>query len=419
MTRFVNRAAWAGFAVAVAAGLGAALVTCALAVVLLQRADDRRLLDAGGVLATELRERPADADLVAVLADETHETSQMGLAFALFDLTGARRAGDARLSFLSAGACTSTEDRRACAVAAGDLLVVVGGPQASRGAPLVTAALLSALAVALLASLAVRPLARSFSAPLTLLSERLATVPVEALTSADLGAPTSLIELEALRTALRTLLTRVDVSLRQAHRFATNAAHELRTPLTALKAELELALEGPLTREAVSLAHDRAAVLATMVERLLVLATPSDAPLTGVAVSLDELVEDTIAALSHDQRARLTFERRAPFTVDGDEALLSMLVSNALSNALKFARHVHVVVEPGALVVTDDGPGVAEADLAHLFEPLYRGQNAHGVEGHGLGLALIAHVARRHGATASLSNVVTGACLRVEFPHAE
>jgi signal transduction histidine kinase len=417
MSSFVRRAAWAGFLVASVAGLSAALVTSVLAVMLLQRADDRRLLEAGGVLATEVLEH-RDADLVALLDDETRETRQMGLSFALFALDGRRLAGSDRLPFVATdAACVSAAIGRACAVRAGELRVVVGAPEASRWSSLLTAALLSAMAVALLASLAIRPLARSLAAPLTWLSDRLRALPVESLTSADLGTPTHLRELEALREALRGLLARVDVSLQQAQRFASSAAHELRTPLTALKAELELALEGPLTHDAIARAHERTGALAMMVERLLVLATPSDAPLGGETVALDELTEDVIAALPDADRARVSFERKANLTLDGDETLLSMLVSNALSNALKFGAHVQVTVDARGLEVRDDGPGIEAADAPHLFEPLYRGAHAtrEGIAGHGLGLALIAHVARRHGGKASLVDTGSGARLRVDF----
>ena len=417
MSSFVRRAAWAGFLVASVAGLGAALVTSVLAVMLLQRADDRRLLEAGGVLATEVSEH-RDGDLVALLDDETRETRQMGLSFALFERDGHRRAGSALLPFVASDdTCVSADVGRACAVGAGDLRVVVGAPETSRWSSLLTAALLSAMGVALLASLAIRPLARSLAAPLTWLSDRLRALPVESLTSADLGAPTHLSELEALREALRGLLARVDVSLQQAHRFASSAAHELRTPLTALKAELELSLEGPLTHDAVARAHERTGALAMMVERLLVLATPSDAPLGGETVALDELTEDVIAALPEADRARVTFERKAGLMLDGDETQLAMLVSNAPSNALKFAKHAHVSVDSAGLEVRDDGPGIAPEDAPHLFEPLYRGAHAtrEGVAGHGLGLALIAHVARRHRGTVSLVDTGAGARLRVDF----
>ena len=417
MSSFVRRAAWAGFLVASVAGVSAALVTSMLAVVLLQRADDRRLLEAGGVLATEVLEH-RDADLVALLDDETRETRQMGLSFALFDIDGRRRAGTERLPFLSNDdTCISADVGRACAVRAGALRVVVGAPVVSRWSPLLTAALLSAMVVALLASFAIRPLARGLAAPLTWLSDRLRALPVAALTSADLGTPTNLSELEALREALRGLLARVDVSLQQAQRFASSAAHELRTPLTALKAELELALEGEPTRDAFARAHERTAALATMVERLLALATPSDAPIGGESVALDELTEDVIAALSDADRARVTFEREASLTLESDETLLAMLVGNALSNALKFGQRVQVRVDASGLEVRDDGPGISPEDAPHLFEPLYRGAHAtrEGIAGHGLGLALIAHVARRHRGTVSLVDTGSGARLRVDF----
>src|SRR5207237_8344373 len=91
----------------------------------------------------------------------------------------------------------------------------------------------------------------------------------------------------------------------------------------------------------------------------------------------------------------------------GDEALLGMLFSNALSNALKFGQTVEVSAfeadEDVVLVVDDDGPGVSPDQRTVVFEPFVRAPLAveRQISGHGLGLPLIAHVARRYGGSAS------------------
>ena len=99
-----------------------------------------------------------------------------------------------------------------------------------------------------------------------------------------------------------------------------------------------------------------------------------------------------------------------------------MLFSNALSNALKFGRKAEVTVFEAevdvVLQVDDDGPGVAPDQRTRVFEPFVRAPLAveRHISGHGLGLALISHVARRHGGSARFIDADAGARLEIRLP---
>ncbi|MBL8955693.1 MAG: HAMP domain-containing histidine kinase, partial [Myxococcaceae bacterium] len=196
---------------------------------------------------------------------------------------------------------------------------------------------------------------------------------------------------------------------------------ELRTPLTAVRAELELLAERQSETPAeLKQALATVARLGGLIDKLLVLARPlSEAHLANEAVSLRDVVEDVLAELPAPERERVTVRGEADATVRGDPTLLHAMLLNAISNALKFGRRVavEVVPEPSAaqavLRVDDDGPGVPRAERERVFQPFVRSARAReeGVAGHGLGLALIRHIARLHGGTATFEDVPSGARL--------
>jgi two-component system, OmpR family, sensor kinase len=371
---FVTRAALGSLAFGVAAAVLSASATGAFASFLLQRAEDRRLLDAAVLLATELPHATEAGDRLAQLVDEEQtETGHMAMVFAVFDASGVRLAGDGRLPFVPAGQCVAvTRDVRACGALGGPWVVVAAGAHTS-SAQLVAAGLLAVLVVALGAFFFSRPLARSVVAPLARLQARLAGLDVASMTGAQLGPPAGVTEVDSLRQTLEALLARTDEALTTAGRFSANAAHELRTPLSTIQAELELlSADSAPSPEVLHRVRQTALRLSGLLERLLVLATPGDDDSPTELVSLRDVVEDTLDTLSTEDRARVSLEVAGELSVHGDAALLSMMVSNALTNGLKFGRHVTVRLTADALGFDDDGPGVPMSERARVFEPFHR-----------------------------------------------
>jgi two-component system OmpR family sensor kinase len=264
---------------------------------------------------------------------------------------------------------------------------------------------------------------------------RWAVKPLEELTGAlqrlkpestrpDLGPPSPSDDVESIRQALLDLLERVNDLIGQARRFAGDAAHELRTPLAALRAELELMAEGSegTTQSGLTRVSARTEKLSALVDRLLVLALPSQNLAEGFEnVALSDVVTDAVAALPSEARARVQTELAVEGLVRGDERLLASLVTNALENALKFSSgSVGVeLTETGLdelrLVVSDHGPGIPSELRDRVFEPFFRAAPGT-TRGHGLGLALIGHIARVHGGAAAFADASAGAKLVVTLP---
>src|SRR5206468_3752509 len=90
----------------------------------------------------------------------------------------------------------------------------------------------------------------------------------------------------------------------------------------------------------------------------------------------------------------------SPWTVTGDATALERAVTNLLDNAAKFSPSggtVTVRLADGTLSVADEGPGISEDDLPHVFDRFYRSTQARSTPGSGLGLAIVEQVAARHG----------------------
>jgi two-component system OmpR family sensor kinase len=239
----------------------------------------------------------------------------------------------------------------------------------------------------------------------------------------------------------------------EAHRrFLRRLNHELKNPLTAIRAGLaNLALShGPLdgqremaaAGEPLATAADdpvlssvRAQVdqLARLTVDLHKLAELEVRPLEEEKVDLGALLGELAEAAEERldgaaRRLHLSLPQ-APWPLPpvlGDRDLLFLALHNLLDNAYKYSRPGDTVeiraFEDGAWVaveVADTGPGIPEEDLPHLGEELYRGRTTSGVEGSGLGLALVQAIVARHRGTMSIrSRQGQGTVVSLRWPAA-
>lgn len=431
----VTRVARSAAMAASFAALLAAVATSSLGALLLQRAEDRRLREAAWVLATELGGEPLGIDRIrAVVRHEHEETQHASISFAVAAADGKLAAGDTPLLRPPVGACATDPAARlrACSVSSpGGLIVTAAAIQALETPLFLLAAMAAVAFTGAMTWWWSRPVARAAVAPLSRLRERVAAIDVERSADANLGSSEGVTEVDELRAALGQLIEGLSHALAHAQRFAGNAAHELRTPLTAVRAELDLLAEDqtPAVSPSDGLATVRTKVseLSALVERLLILAAPKSAMATlpTEIVSLRDVIEDVVRALPKEQQARVALPDTDAL-VRGDAVLLSTLFANGVSNALKFGQNARVGLSlaQGRAIVTidDDGQGVDEASRERVFEPFFRGENAlrRRVPGHGLGLALIRHVAESHQGHAHLGeHAGGGARLLIELPRVE
>jgi len=225
-------------------------------------------------------------------------------------------------------------------------------------------------------------------------------------------------ELGRLRRTFNRLLEALESSRRAQSQLVLDASHELRTPLTSLRTNLEVIRRvDELSDEDRSVLVDDVLVqlqeLTDLVGDLAELARGDQKPAPPEPLRLDLLVRDAVAVQNTHGRAQdVTFHLDAePCWVDGHADRISRAVGNLLDNARKWSppgQTVSVECRDGTVVVHDHGPGIAEADLPHVFDRFYRSPAARGLPGSGLGLAIVAQVVKAEGGTIQAENDPTG-----------
>ncbi len=218
-------------------------------------------------------------------------------------------------------------------------------------------------------------------------------------------------ELVSLADDVNRMAAALGVARGQERRFLLSVSHELRTPMTSVRGFAEAIADGtaPDPVRAASVIAAEAQRLERLVADLLQLAT-LDArafSLTPRDIDLLEVVADAAAGLvplaaRHGLRLEGTepAEGAAPVPVRADPDRLAQVVANLVENAIGFAGSVvRLQVSPagpgaGSVTVEDVGPGIAPADLPHVFDPLWRSPSRTSARqvGTGLGLAIVAEL---------------------------
>jgi len=187
--------------------------------------------------------------------------------------------------------------------------------------------------------------------------------------------------------------------------FLANMSHEIRTPLNGLLGMLALALDGPLSaeqRQQLGIAHDSGKVLVELLNDILDLSKfeAGQLELEEIPFDLGALAEETASLLSQNAASAVELtcliDPALPTQVLGDPTRVRQIVSNLLSNALKFTRfgRVDLIVacsQKGISIrVRDTGIGIAEDAQARIFQPFAQAEVGITREygGTGLGLAL-------------------------------
>ncbi|MEU9303045.1 ATP-binding protein [Streptomyces sp. NPDC048269] len=213
-------------------------------------------------------------------------------------------------------------------------------------------------------------------------------------------------ELKQLADTFDAMLGRMEHLVSAQRRFAANAAHELRTPLAVQRAAAEIGLAGDPSPERVATIRAKLIGVADssehLIESLLLLAVSEEGLESTERVDLAALAAAELAACP---QPGLTVERTlAPLTVTGDRTLLGHLVRNLLTNAVRHnragGRLALTTSAEGELTVSNTGPVIEPADVPRLLEPFRRrAERQHTAgEGAGLGLSIVASIARAHGA---------------------
>ena len=305
----------------------------------------------------------------------------------------------------------------------------VSPAQSDLRAALTRATLLgSALALAL-AVVAAGVFAGTLAAPLRRLSaavERLRRGDRTARAGAE-DAPGELGDLARAFDQMAEQLQREDELRRE---LVADLRHELRTPITILRGNLEELLDTgePATAERLTSLHEEALRLDALVGDLDAMITADAAALRlhATPVDLAAVVATEAKALggAFAAKAITVCPDLHPTIVLGDAARLAQIATNLLTNALKYTPEggdvtVHVGPEStnGVLSIANSGPGISDDERQRVFERFWRGAAAKGIAGRGIGLAVVASLARAHGGDVTVDSVPgRGARFTVTLP---
>ncbi len=220
-------------------------------------------------------------------------------------------------------------------------------------------------------------------------------------------------DLAELVTVINGMLDRIERGYRQAVRFSADAAHELQTPLTVLQGELDQAVQaselGSEEQQRYGLLLEEVRRLKSITQKLLLLARADAGGLKLMAASFD--LRELVRSGAEDAEALapamiIETEAPTPVLVNGDRELLEQVVTNLITNAVKYnlpkgtlrlilGRHGDQV----RLSVSNTGDAIPAADRDLIFERFHRVDKVRNREagGTGLGLSLAREIARAHG----------------------
>jgi signal transduction histidine kinase len=236
--------------------------------------------------------------------------------------------------------------------------------------------------------------------PLTVLGEQAATMDAESLHErfSETSAPA---DIRPIVERLNTLMGKLEESFARERRFSGDLAHELRTPLAAIRTTAEVALKWPeqSTPEDFEEIHNLAFGLQQTLDSLMLLARmeSSTAEQHIETVHPSKLAEECLALhteKAETSRIKLQTELNPDCTLETDPRLLRILMTNFIGNAVEYAPpgscvKIGVGTEGILFQCENEAPDLAEEDMAHLFERMWRKDAARTESGHsGLGLSI-------------------------------
>ena len=215
-------------------------------------------------------------------------------------------------------------------------------------------------------------------------------------------------EVAELGRSFNKMLKALESSRERQSRLIADAGHELRTPLTSMRTNVELMVaderQGMLPAGArAEILRDVAAQLGeftTLVGDLVQLSREDRVETHPEPIDLRDVIENALERVRRRGPGLEWDVELNPLFLVGEPDALERAVTNLLDNAVKFSPPggtVRVLLEGDRLRISDQGPGIAEEDLPHVFERFYRSDQARTAPGSGLGLSIVAQTIQAHG----------------------
>ena len=216
--------------------------------------------------------------------------------------------------------------------------------------------------------------------------------------------------------------------------FVNNVSHELRTPVAAILMLAESISNGDLENDEIQDFVGRIALqtqrLRILTDELLDLSRIESGAITvhPEMLKLTEIfssVLENFQPILESENIKVIFDLNSTVGVEADRAMLTLIVSNLVDNALSFSSRgssIQIEVQKSlslvSLSVRDHGPGFPEKDKDRIFERFYKSEQSRATDGAGLGLAIVKHAVHTHGGMVQAENALNGgAIFTVRLPH--
>jgi len=268
--------------------------------------------------------------------------------------------------------------------------------------------------------------ARRLTRPIKELSEASSEIAFGNLTR-RVNAEDGPLEMVSLANNFNRMADSLEAQEKLRRRLVSSAAHELRTPLTIISGELEGMIDGvlPMNREGLQSMHDEAARLTSILNAVDDL-TRAETAVLNLRYEVINLKSHLVAIVGRFERlfqeknAILLLDCADDLKVQADPDRLSQILINLISNAHKAIPIGGRTTVVAALIdkmvcitVSDNGVGISETELPHIFERFYKGKDG----GLGIGLAIVRELVNAHGGTVDVhSSVGEGTKFKILLP---
>lgn len=238
-------------------------------------------------------------------------------------------------------------------------------------------------------------------------------------------------EFEHLALSINSMLDRIEALMEDLRQVTTNIAHDLRTPLTRLRNRLELAQRSPLAeaglRDAINAACRETDVILEIFGALMRIAQVESGARRSefAAVELSDVIDTVVEVYKpavEEKRQCLVETTAKDLLVLGDKELLTQLFANVLENAILHSPpHARLSIEAQRdaqrvqVTIADNGPGIPESMRGKVLGRFVRLDHSRTTPGSGLGLSLVAAIARLHNASLTLSGNDPGLRVSLSF----
>ncbi|GGG14112.1 two-component sensor histidine kinase [Lysinibacillus alkalisoli] len=238
-------------------------------------------------------------------------------------------------------------------------------------------------------------------------------------------------EIGELLTIYDAMMTELETAFKQQNQFVSDASHELRTPLHAIEGHLSLIQrwgknDPEILDESLQLALDETKRMRTLMEELLALARRTE-PTEESQAAFYEVVHQTITTI---KMAHPTAEIKCMAIAQVNLAItpsaLTQILQNIIVNAIHYSESPTIIITSETFPkylqfsITDNGIGISEKDIPHIFDRFYRVDDARQrIDGSGLGLSIVKLLLQNVNGTITVtSKVGKGTTFTIEIPYA-